>query len=75
MIVLYGEGERVQDLPVGPWHVDELLPPPADHHCDVEPQHEAHRDQAGKVVAMEDDALKYSVKNKTTNIFKLYDFI
>lgn len=52
------------DLPVGPWHVDELLPPPADHHCDVESQHKAHRYQAGEVVAMEDYALKYSASNK-----------
>lgn len=59
-----GRGGRYWDLPVGPWHVDELLPPPADHHCDVESQHKAHRYQAGEVVAMEDYALKYSASNK-----------
>lgn len=59
-----GGGVRYWDLPVGPWYVDELLPPPADHHCDVESQHKAHRYQAGEVVAMEDYALKYSASNK-----------
>lgn len=63
-MIVRGEGVRYWDLPVGPWHVDELLPPPADHHCDVESQHKAHRYQAGEVVAMEDYALKYSASNK-----------
>lgn len=54
--------EEENALPVGPRYVNELLPPSADDHCDVEAQDKRHRYETGEVVTVKNDALKHSVE-------------
>jgi len=60
------ETEKARSVPVMPRNVYELVPPPADDHSHIKPQHERQWNQIREALAVDGNVFKHPVDQRTS---------